>query len=283
MLTIFQSATLGIVEGLTEFLPVSSSGHLILAREILHVNTESGLAFDAIIQLGTILAVFVVFREDVLRLIVTAWRVVTGHRRDAKPEDRTLLAGIVLGTIPALVFGLLLEKTMDTVFRSAILVAISLVAGSILMWFAEKSKVLKSQSPKSQPPTFDFRLSTPSIKQSWWIGCFQTLALVPGVSRSGATISGGLLLGLNREAAMRFSFLLALPVITGGGLLKLVSVLKHGAPDFDLTTLSIGFVTSFVVGLFSIHWFLKFLKTHSLIPFVWYRLAVAALVFIAYA
>lgn len=267
MLTILQSVALGAVEGLTEFLPISSSGHLILARELLHANTENGLAFDAIIQLGTILAVVVVFREDILRLIASSWKIVTGRLRDVRAEDRTLLFGIVLGTIPALAFGLLLEKKMDTAFRNAFLVACMLVAGSLLMWFAEKRATRDALRP------------TPSLTQSWWIGWFQTLALVPGVSRSGATISGGLLLGLNREAATRFSFLLSLPVITGGGLLKTYDVVKHGADDFTIPALAAGFATSFAVGYLCIRWLLRYLKTHSLLPFVWYRLGLAAAVF----
>lgn len=269
MLGILQSGLLGVVQGLTEFLPISSSGHLILARELLGVNTEGGLAFDAILQLGTILAVFVVFRQDVWRLIRATLRMAGGRGRDVRSEDRTLLAGILLGTIPALVLGLLLQKKMETVFRSAFLVACMLVAGSILFIFAERAAKKQRTDLNAQ--------------SAWWIGWFQTLALVPGVSRSGSTISGGLLLGLPREYATRFSFLLSLPIITGSGLLKLAGVMKHGSADFTAATLAVGFVTSFAVGILCIRWLLRFLKTHSLMPFVWYRLGLAAIVFILLA
>lgn len=264
MLSALQSAALGAVQGLTEFLPISSTGHLILARELLGIQTEGGLAFDAILQLGSILAVFVVFHKDVQRLIITAWRLVMERGRNVIPEDKTLLTGILLGTIPALAFGLLLQKKMETVFRSPLLVACTLILGSLLFIAAERYAKQKR--------------TLPDVKRAWWIGVFQTLALVPGVSRSGATISGGLLLGLTRESATRFSFLLSLPIITGSGLLKFKDVLQDGSTDFTLTTLAIGFATSFAVGYLCIRWLIQFLKTHSLMPFVWYRLGLAAVV-----
>lgn len=266
MLTIPQSAFLGIVQGLTEFLPISSSGHLILFRELLGVNTQSGLAFDAILQLGTILAVFLYFRRDIARLARAAFRFRTWRTPDL---DQKLLIGIFIGTIPALLLGLVLEQTMETVFRSAFLVAWTLIAGSLLMWFAER----RFSNVERQ--------STPSLRGSLWIGCFQVLALVPGMSRSGSTISGGLLLGLSREAATRFSFLLSLPIITGSGLLKLVKVIKSGATDFNALGLAVGFAAAFGVGYLCIAWLIRFLKTHSLLPFVWYRMGVAAAVFLA--
>ena len=264
MLTPFESLALGVVQGLTEFLPVSSSGHLILARELLGANTESGLAFDAVLQLGTILAVYIFFWREVHDLLLTAWRLVSGSWRKVSRAERSLFFGILFGTIPAFVFGLLLEKTMDTVFRSALLVAITLIAGSILFILAEHCA--KQKSTQATP------------KQAWWIGCFQTLALVPGVSRSGSTISGGLFLGLTREAATRFSFLLSLPVITGSGLLKLWEIHKHGAADFSSFGLALGFMAAFIVGYSCIAWLVGYLKKHSLMAFVWYRLALAAVV-----
>lgn len=266
MLSLLDSAILGTVQGLTEFLPVSSSGHLILARELLHINTESGLAFDAVLQLGTILAVFVYFRTDIIRLIRTAIRLCSGQKNTVADTDRTLLLGILLGTTPAILLGILLEKAMDSVFRSALLVACTLVAGSALMIYAERKAVQHTTNP--------------TLKHSWWIGIFQTLALVPGISRSGATISGGLILGLTREAATRFSFLLSLPIITGSGLVKLLKIIKHPPTDFTLTTLLIGFLLSFVVGYIAIRWLIEYLKRHSLMAFVWYRLALATIVFI---
>lgn len=269
MTAVFQHLVLGAVQGLTEFLPVSSSGHLILARELFGANTSGGLAADAVLQLGTILAVYVYFRREVLDLILTALSLVTGRKKYTGTGEQRILIGILVGTLPALFLGLLLEKTMETVFRSALVVALMLIAGSILFIIAER--VAKA------------RLAAPTVLQSWWIGWFQTLALVPGLSRSGATISGGLLLGLTREAATRFSFLLSLPIITGSGLLKLAEIVRHRPPDIQPLGLALGFLASFVVGYLSIRWLLRYLKTHSLMAFVWYRLALAAAVILIVA
>lgn len=266
MMTTLQSLLLGTVEGLTEFLPVSSSGHLIMIREWLHINTENGLAFDAIIQLGTILAAYFYFWTDIKRLAIAGWKLLTRQTSSVNEHDRSLVIGIILGTIPAILLGLLLKHAMETTFRSAEIVAYMLLAGSILFVFAERyAKQTRS---------------VPSIAQSWWIGIFQTLALIPGVSRSGATISGGLFLGLRRDMATRFSFLLSLPIITGSGLLEIISVARHGAADFSLFSLIIGFVTSFMFGYICIRWLMTYLKSHSLMAFVWYRCALALIILI---
>lgn len=269
MLSLLDSAILGTVQGLTEFLPISSSGHLILARELLNINTDSGLAFDAVLQLGTILAVFVYFRKDIATLIQTAIKLPIGKNHVSATGDRNLLFGILLGTVPALVLGVLLEQTMDTVFRNAFLVACTLLVGSLLMVYAERKAVQHT--------------TIPTLKHSWWIGVFQSLALIPGISRSGATISGGLVLGLTREAATRFSFLLSLPIITGSGLVKLLKIVKHPPTDFTLSTLFIGFILSFVVGYIAIRWLINYLKRHSLMVFVWYRVGLAAVVLVVLA
>lgn len=267
-MTVLDSALLGAVQGLTEFLPISSSGHLILLRDVLGVNTSGGLAFDAILQLGTILAVFVYFRTTIWNLIARdGIRLVTGRASQVKKEDTTLILSLIVGTIPAFVLGLTLEKTMETVFRSALLVAIMLILGSVLFIIAERKATQISTAT--------------TVRQSWWIGCFQTLALIPGVSRSGSTISAGLLFGLTRETAARYSFLLSLPIITGSGFKKLYDVLKHGAAlDATYLELAIGFVISFVVGLACIRFLMRYLKTHTLMAFVWYRLALASIVLI---
>ncbi|MFZ2804381.1 MAG: undecaprenyl-diphosphatase UppP [Patescibacteria group bacterium] len=264
MLTAAQSLVLGAVQGITEFLPVSSSGHLILARAVLGINTESGLAFDAILQLGTILAAFLYFRKDVWRLMVNAWKIVTKGAKSVDATERILLYAIIVGTIPAGIAGLLLQKTMETDFRSPLIVAVMLLVGSALFVYAEK----KSHQTHANP----------TVKDGWIVGAYQCLALVPGMSRSGSTISGGLLSGLSRESAIRFSFLLSLPIIAASGLLELVKVIHSGPTDFTLTTLAIGFVTSFILGYIVISWLLKYLKTHSLMAFVWYRCALAVVV-----
>ena len=231
---------LGIVQGLTEFIPVSSSGHLILAREFLSVHGND-LAFDAVLQLATVLAVLVYFWKDLWGLLY----------------DWKKLKIIILATIPAVVFGLLLEKYMETVFRNVLLVAIMLAVGSFIMllseYFSTKDKQL-------------------TLKNGFIIGLFQCLALIPGMSRSGMTISGGLFTGLSREEATRFSFLLSFPIILGSGLKKLLDI-----PHID-ASLSISFVVSFLVGLGAIHFLIKFLKNHSLRTFAWYRIILACFI-----
>lgn len=255
---------LGLVQGLTEFLPVSSSGHLILAREILGINTYGGLAFDAILQLGTVLAVFVYFRRTIALLCRDAVRIATGRGRDVKREDKALLYGLILGTLPALAAGLLLEDLMETTFRNPLLVAGSLVAGSLLFFAAERVAVR--------------RYAHPTVGQSFGVGVFQTLALIPGMSRSGMTISGGLFLGLTRDAAARLSFLLSLPIITGSGLKKLIDVTQTGALGAEWTTLAAGFFSAFLVGFFCIKFLLRYLSNHTLAVFAWYRIALAVIV-----
>ncbi len=252
---------LGTVQGLTEFLPISSSGHLILAREILGLQTENGLAVDAILQLATILAVGIYFYKDLIGLAKAVVFFIL--RKPIDQKTKILLFAIIAGTIPALVAGLLLEKTMETVFRSAFLVAITLIFGSILFLIAEKYAKQNSDL---------------TVKNGFLIGLFQTLALVPGVSRSGSTISGGLILGLTREQAARFSFLLSFPIILGSGLKKLLDLQNEQSSDILNFPLLLSFLAAFAVGLLCIHFLLRYLKNHSLNIFVIYRIALAFLV-----
>ena len=241
---------------------------MILLREILGINTQGGLAFDAILQLGTILAVVVYFRQTIIELIRDACFMLVRKGERVKKENKRLIFALIFGTIPAAALGLFLEQAMETIFRSALLVAVALIAGSLLFIAAEKFAKQK--------------LGTVSAKHGWWIGCFQVLALIPGISRSGATISGGLLLGLNRVTAARFGFLLALPIITGSGLKKLIDVVRFGGADAGAPHLVIGFAASFLVGLACIYWLLAYLKRHTLYAFVWYRLALASLVILLF-
>ena len=257
-MTHFAAIILGLVEGLTEFIPVSSSGHLIIAHKILGQTLEGTLSFDAIIQLATACALLVYFWRDILELLKTAWLFVC--RKPIEQKEKTLLYAIVIGTVPAVVFGLLLEKSMDTIFRNIHLVALTLLFGSLLMWYAQrkatKDKVL-------------------SLGRGVAIGFYQCLALLPGVSRSGATISGGLLSGLTQEEATRFSFLLSIPVLIGGGLKKLYEVRADLVSSAFLSPLILGSVVAFLTGLLSIRFLLKYLKNHDLDIFIWYRVVVA--------
>ena len=260
---IFSAIILGVVQGATEFLPVSSTGHLILAHSVLGIAGGNALAFDAILHLATALAVVVYFFDDIWLLIQTVLRKL--GRLPINEKDMTLVWALIVGTIPGVVFGLLLESTMETVFRNPLLVAATLVAGSVLFIFAE----YKYQN--------SLHAGSVDIKTGLKIGFFQSLALIPGVSRSGASIVGGMLLGLTREEATRFAFLLAIPIILGAGSKKLLELISSGG-DVVWAPVIVGAVVAFVVGLAAIHFMITFVKQHTLWPFIWYRIILAAFV-----
>ena len=262
MSDLFNAILLGFVQGVTEFLPISSSAHMILVRDVLSFHSAHELAFDAVLQLATAFAVIGYFWADLYRLLQTFIRLVTGKLVDEK--EKTLLYALMLGTIPAVVGGLLLEHLMETSFRNPLYVAFALIVGSALFAYAEYMFTLGKRFPLS-------------VKSGMMVGFFQVLALVPGVSRSGATISGGLLLGLTRIEATRFAFLLSIPILLGSGLKKFVEIL-HAPGDVSFIALGAGAFVSFTVGLLAIHFLLIFVRNHTLWPFIWYRLALAAVV-----
>lgn len=258
----FNAILLGLVQGATEFLPISSSGHLILLREAISFHGAHELAFDAVLQLATALAIIVYFWSDLFKLFRTFLSVVGG--KVVEEKDRVLFYALILGTIPAVIGGLLLENAMETVFREPLLVAFVLVAGSGLFAYAEYVFATRERAPLT-------------VWTGTMVGLFQVLALVPGMSRSGATISGGLLLGLSRVDATRLSFLLAIPILLGAGTKKLFEILAAKG-DVSLGALFIGAVVSFSIGMLAIHFMLIFVRNHTLWPFIWYRLALALVV-----
>jgi undecaprenyl-diphosphatase len=260
---IISAIILGIVQGITEFLPISSTGHLILARSLLGIGEESGLAFDAILHLATAFAVIVYFFDDIWGLMQAVLRKL--GRMPVGEKDMTLLYALLIGTIPAVVLGLTLEGLMESVFRSPLLVAGVLVAGSVLFMYAE----YKYQN--------SYRTGEVSVGTGFKIGLFQSLALIPGMSRSGATIAGGMLLGFTRSEAAKFAFLLAIPVILGAGMKKLIELIQSNV-DVVWFPIIIGAVTAFVVGLLAIHFMLGFVRKHTLWPFIWYRIILAGFV-----
>lgn len=262
-MTYLEAAVLGAVQGLTEFLPVSSTGHLILARTVFGLNDAQGLAVDAVLQLATVAAVFVYFFPDIWLLSQTALRKL--GRLPVNRKDEILLYALLIATIPAVVFGLMLESLMESAFRSPILVAGVLVAGSFFFMYAE----YKYQNTP--------RTNEMSVSKGFKIGLFQVLALIPGMSRSGATIAGGMLMGLSRSEAARFAFLLALPVITGAGLKKLLDLLVSDE-SIQWLPIAVGSAVAFTTGLLAIHFLLAFVRSHTLWPFIWYRIILAGFV-----
>ena len=255
---------LGVVQGLTEFLPVSSTGHLILAREFFGLGaTGFGLAEDAVLHLATALAVLVYFRSDILKLIQGLLRAVTGREWN---KEMTIISALVIGTIPAVIFGLWLESSIETIFRSPLIVAGALVFGSVIFVLAEY--VHKKIGEKKEI----------TIGRGLIVGFFQVLALIPGMSRSGMTISGGMFLGLTRVEAARFAFLLSFPIILGAGGLQLMKLIESGAATTSAAPLIFGAIAAFVSGMIAIHALITLLKKYSLMPFVVYRLILAGVI-----
>lgn len=257
-----EALILGLVQGLTEFIPVSSSGHLVILHEWLGPSVGD-LAFDAVLQLATALAVLIYFRRDIIRLIQSGVRLILG--KEIASLDRNLVFALVLGTIPAVVLGVLLEDAMATTFRSVSLVATALLVGSVVMFIADYFQKGDREI---------------TARSGFGIGLFQALALIPGISRSGATISGGLFAGLSRENATRFSFLLSFPIIAGSGAKKLFELSSTG--NLFSLALALAFVASFVSGFFAIHYLLRYLRNHSLSVFIWYRVLLAVFLFLLF-
>ena len=264
-MTILEAILLGAVQGLTEFLPISSSGHLILARALfgLEVDGANALAFDGILHLATVAAVLLYFSKDVWILLQTLLRKL--GRLPVNEKDQTLLYALLVGTIPAFVLGLTLEDLMESTFRSPLLVAGVLIAGSILFAYAEYQYQNNYQNRDID------------IKRGFKIGIFQSLALIPGLSRSGSSIAGGMLMGLSRTEAARFAFLLAIPVILGAGTFKMLELITTDAA-VDWVVVGVGAVVAFFVGLGAIHFMLSFVRKHTLWPFIWYRVILAGFV-----
>ncbi len=254
-MNILQAVVLGTVQGVTEFIPVSSSGHLVLVPWLLGWQNP-GLAFDAVLHLGTLLAVLVVFWPDLMPL-AAAWCHSLTRRKLDTPQAR-LAWWIVLGTIPATLMGMLWEEQFEALFHSPLYVsALLLVTGLWLM--------LADCLGRKDRQAEDMR---------WWqsllVGLAQGCAIAPGISRSGATIGAGLLLGLRRNVAARFSFLLATPIILGTGLLQVKRLLETPNPDTGLLALALGSVAAFVSGYVCIRFLLAYLRRHTLAVFAAY-------------
>jgi undecaprenyl-diphosphatase len=259
---------LGFIQGITEFLPVSSSGHLVLMHSLLGVRDANPLAFDAVLQLATVFAVIVYFFEEITVLLQTMMRKL--GRLPVNEKDLIMVKALAIGTVPAIIAGVLLESYMEEVFRHPLLVAGVLIVGSILFMYAEY---------RYDNCYHDHEL-TP--KMGWKIGLFQCLALIPGFSRSGATLAGGMLLGLSRYEAARFAFLLSVPIILGSGMKKLIELIIADTP-VAWSAVVFGSVTAFAVGLAAIHFMIGFVRSHTLWPFIWYRIILAAFIVYVFA
>jgi len=249
---------LGIVEGVTEFIPVSSTGHLILAGALLGYDQHQWAVFNVVIQLGAILAVVVLYWRTFLAVLVGL------VRRD--PASWRFVRNIAVAFVPSAVLGLLLHRQIEAMLGSPMIVAIALILGGIAIL------VIERLAPQGE----EKGVADISLSKAIGIGVIQCLSMVPGVSRSGATILGGLSLGVERRTAAEFSFFLAIPTMLGASTLELVKN-REDLGAVGLGDIAIGFVVSFIVAVVVIRWFMGIVTKHGFAPFAWYRLAVGSL------
>ena len=254
----FEAIILGIIQGLTEFIPISSSAHIRLAGEIFPNAIDPGAMFTAITQIGTELAVLIYFRKDIVR-IISAW-LSSLTNRNARNQDSRMGWLIIIGSLPIVVIGYLAQDFITNELRSLGIIATMMVVFGLILGAADRF------APRTK------ELSQLTVKHGILYGFAQSLALIPGVSRSGATIAMGRALGYSREVALRYSFLLALPAVFGSGLYQLKSALSEDqVAVYSLGETFVATAIAFVVGYLVISWLLKFVTTKSFTPFIIYR------------
>jgi len=256
-----EAVVLGVVEGLTEFLPVSSTGHLILVSDVLGFVGPPGKVFEVVIQLGAILAVIVLYWQRF-------WNVALRQRTD--PGARQFVLAILLAFLPAAVLGVILHDFIKMYLFTPMVVAIAMMVGGVAILVIERIRPV---------PTVN-QIERFSPQLSLGIGAIQCLAMIPGMSRSGATILGGLMLGVTRRVAAEFSFFLAVPTLTGAAVYDLYKNRASLSAD-GMELIVIGFVVSFIVALLVIRWFVGFVSRHGFAPFAWYRIVVGGILLLA--
>jgi undecaprenyl-diphosphatase len=261
---LLEAVVLGLVQGLTEFLPISSTAHLRIVPELLGWP-DPGAAYSAVIQLGTVAACIVYFSRDLVRLIQAFFEGLL-KKAPLGSADARLAWAVLLGTLPIGIAGLLLKHTIETSFRSLYVVASALIVLALVLWWAERTA------------THHRNLESLTVRDGVLIGAAQALALVPGVSRSGVTLTAGFGLGFRREDAARFSFLLSIPATALAGLLELKHLI-HAHEHVPLTAVAVGTLVSFVSGMAAIAWLLRYLRTRTALVFVGYRIALGLLLF----
>jgi undecaprenyl-diphosphatase len=259
-MNIFHAAILGALQGFAEVLPISSSAHLILVPWLFRWP-ESGLTFDVALHLGTFMALALYFWRDIIEMVVSFFDAIASRRLNTPARRLPFL--IIAATVPAAVIGKLFEHQVEAVFRSSPLLIAAFLVGfglflGLMDMLGRKRLILDDIKPVT----------------ALTIGVMQCLALIPGVSRSGITITAGLMLGFTRESAARFSFLMSLPVVAGAALLKTVHLFKHGIPAGEGLPMLVGIAVSAITGYISVAFLLRFVQKRSLAPFVWYRVVV---------
>jgi undecaprenyl-diphosphatase len=260
----FKALILGIVEGLTEFLPVSSTGHLIVVGSVLNFDGEYAKTFDVVIQFGAILAVCWEFRRKIGDVVVGL---------PSRPDARRFALNVIVATIPAVVLGLMFEKAIKSALFAPVPVAFALVGGGlVILWVESRMRRANGLSVSAQRCARVNSLDEITPLDAFKVGCAQCLALIPGMSRSGSTIIGGMLFGLERRVATEFSFFLAIPVIFGATVYELHKNWQALSVDW-LGLFGIGFVAAFVSAFVCVRWLLRFVATHDFTAFAWYRIA----------
>lgn len=261
-----QTLVLGLVQGITEFLPISSSGHLRIVAEVFF-GDDAGASFTAVTQLGTEAAVLIYFARDIGHLVVTWFRGLRSAQVRATPEYRIAWL-VIIGTIPIGVLGVLFEHQIQTSGRNLWIIGSTLIVFGLVLGAAERYG--RQRRPLQQLTATDGVV----------MGLAQAMALVPGVSRSGGTISAGLFLGLTRPTAVRYSFLLAIPAVIAAGLFQIPDVFVAGGPGLQpsVSQMVVATLVAAVVGYAAIAWLLRYLERHSVYLFVWYRLALGIVV-----
>ncbi|MEU4981453.1 undecaprenyl-diphosphate phosphatase [Streptomyces sp. NPDC021969] len=270
----FESLVLGLVQGLTEFLPVSSSAHLRLTAAFSGWH-DPGAAFTAITQIGTEAAVLIYFRKDIGR-IISAWtRSLTDKSMRHDPDARMGWL-VIVGSIPIGVLGLTLKDQIEGPFRDLRITATMLIVVGVIIGIADRMAARDEKGGRHRAPQQRKELENLGVRDGLIYGLCQAAALIPGVSRSGATISGGLFMGYRREAAARYSFLLAIPAVLASGVFELKDAMESDHVSWGPTLFAtvIAFATGYVV----IAWFMKFISTKSFMPFVWYRIALGIVI-----
>lgn len=273
-MNIIEAIFLGIVQGITEFLPISSTGHLTLAGKFMNLisaeHPEQWTAFIAVIQIGTLIAVLIYFRKEILNIIASFFKQNIFSRKKFSEQDQDSKLGwlIITGTIPIVIIGLLLKDIIEgSLTKNLYVIAGSLIVLAVILAIAEKTAKFRKE------------INDISIADSFFIGVAQSFALIPGSSRSGTTITGGLFLGLNREAAARFSFLLSIPAVLASGLLELYESLKFIDASMSIN-LIIATLFSAVSGYAAIDFLLKYLRKNSTFVFIYYRIILGILIII---
>ena len=275
LIFLIKAVILGVVEGLTEFLPISSTGHLILVGDLLHFNDGHGKAFEIIIQFGAILAVCWEYRQKLGQVVMSL---------GSRASSRRFILNLVIATIPAAVLGILFGKYIKSYLFAPIPVALAFIGGALVIFWAEKRQVQYGKQQKLNRPIHS--VDDLSAFDALKVGMVQCAALIPGTSRSGATIIGGMLLGLPRTVATEFSFFLAIPVIGGATIYELLKLSKAPATvllvspaDFTLA-LILGFVAAFIAAFICVRWLIHYVASHTFIPFAWYRIIFGAFILI---